>query len=79
MRSTILKRAKKWRSGTRTAGSVSDGRTHDGIAPFQAGDAQRFLKGQHRFIVGVLKGVHCDNPALSLTVTASGKELATAR
>lgn len=33
-------------------------------------------KGPHRFVVGVLKGVHCDNPALVLKVAASGKELA---
>lgn len=32
-------------------------------------------KGPHRFIVGVLKGVHCENPALLLTVAGSGKEL----
>jgi hypothetical protein len=32
-------------------------------------------KGPHRFLVGVLKGVHCENPALLLTVAGSGKEL----
>jgi len=33
-------------------------------------------KGPHRFVVGVLKGVHCDSPALDLTVNASGKLVA---
>jgi hypothetical protein len=33
-------------------------------------------KGSHRFLVGVLKGVHCDNPALDLTINASGKLVA---
>ena len=32
-------------------------------------------KGPHRFLVGVLKGIHCDNPALDLTVSTTGKEL----
>ncbi len=30
-------------------------------------------KGPHRFLVGVLQSVHCDSPALDLTVNASGK------
>jgi tetratricopeptide (TPR) repeat protein len=30
-------------------------------------------KGPHRFMVGVLKEVHCDNPALDLTVNSNGK------
>jgi tetratricopeptide (TPR) repeat protein len=30
-------------------------------------------KGPHQFMVGVLKAVHCDNPALDLTVNANGK------
>ena len=32
-------------------------------------------KGPHRFAVGVLKDVHCDNPALDLTVSAKDKQL----
>jgi Tfp pilus assembly protein PilF len=32
--------------------------------------------GPHRFVVGVLKGVHCDAPNLDLTVTAGAKTLA---
>ena len=32
-------------------------------------------KGPHRFLVGVLKGVHCENPALDLTVSTAGKQL----
>jgi hypothetical protein len=34
---------------------------------------QFVAKGPHQFMVGVLKGVHCDNPALDLTVNADGK------
>jgi tetratricopeptide (TPR) repeat protein len=33
-------------------------------------------RGPHRFLVGVLKGVRCDNPALDLTVNSSGKLVA---
>jgi len=33
-------------------------------------------KGPHRFVTGVMKNVHCDNPALDLTVDASGKLVA---
>jgi hypothetical protein len=33
-------------------------------------------RGPHRFLVGVLKGVHCDNPALDLTVSSGGKVVA---
>ena len=33
-------------------------------------------KGPHRFLVGVLKSVHCENPALDLTVSAEDKQLA---
>jgi tetratricopeptide (TPR) repeat protein len=32
-------------------------------------------KGPHRFLVGVLKSVHCDNPALDLTVSTAGQQL----
>ena len=32
-------------------------------------------KGPHRFLVGVLKSVHCDNPALDLTVNTTDKQL----
>jgi hypothetical protein len=33
-------------------------------------------KGPHRFLVGVLKSVHCDNPELDLTLNANGKLVA---
>ncbi len=33
-------------------------------------------RGPHRFLVGILKGVHCNNPALDLTVNSSGKLVA---
>jgi Tfp pilus assembly protein PilF len=33
-------------------------------------------RGPHRFLVGVLKSVHCDNPALDLTVYSGGKLVA---
>ena len=32
-------------------------------------------KGPHQFLVGVLKSVHCDNPALDLTVSTRDKAL----
>lgn len=38
---------------------------------------QNFVpRGPHRFLVGVLKSVHCDNPALDLTVNSGGKVVA---
>lgn len=33
-------------------------------------------RGPHQFLVGILKGVHCDNPTLELTVTSKGKVIA---
>ncbi len=33
-------------------------------------------RGPHRFLVGILKGVHCDNRALDLTINSSGKLVA---
>jgi tetratricopeptide (TPR) repeat protein len=33
-------------------------------------------RGPHRFVEGVLKNVHCDNPALDLTVNSNGKLIA---
>jgi tetratricopeptide (TPR) repeat protein len=33
-------------------------------------------KGPHLFLVGVLKSVHCDNPALDLTLSTQEKQLA---
>lgn len=32
-------------------------------------------KGPHQFLVGVLKSVHCDNPALDFTVSTKDKQL----
>lgn len=32
--------------------------------------------GPHRFLVGVLKSVHCHDPSLDLTVTSKGKDVA---
>ena len=33
-------------------------------------------KGPHRFLVGVLKSVHCSTPQIDLTVDSGGKTLA---
>ena len=48
----------------------------DGYLPHLARRPEFVPRGPHRFLVGVLKGVHCDNPALDLTVDASGKLVA---
>ncbi|MGH9497178.1 MAG: DUF1570 domain-containing protein [Candidatus Sulfotelmatobacter sp.] len=59
-----------------STGAVS-AESHGGLAPPRLVKRAEFVgKGPHRFVVGVLKSVHCDNPALLLTVAASGKELA---
>lgn len=48
----------------------------DGYLPHLVRRPEFVPRGPHRFLVGVLKGVHCDNPALDLTVDASGKLIA---
>jgi tetratricopeptide (TPR) repeat protein len=50
--------------------------TSDGYMPHLSRRAEFVARGPHRFLVGVLKSVHCDNPALDLTVNSSGKLLA---
>lgn len=50
--------------------------TSDGYMPHLSRRAEFVARGPHRFLVGVLKGVHCDNPALDLTMDSSGKLLA---
>jgi tetratricopeptide (TPR) repeat protein len=59
-----------------STGAVSVER-HDGSPQPRLVKRSEFVgKGPHRFVVGVLKGVHCENPALLLSVSASGKDLA---
>ncbi len=48
----------------------------DGYVPRLRRREEFVPQGPHRFVVGVLKGVHCDNPALDLTVSSSGKLVA---
>ena len=51
--------------------------TTSGVTPPQLKRRPAFAaKGPHRFMVGVLKEVHCDNPALDLTVNSNGKLVA---
>jgi hypothetical protein len=38
--------------------------------PVRPSDSTFLPAGPHRFVVGVLKAVHCDSPALDLTVTS---------
>jgi tetratricopeptide (TPR) repeat protein len=60
------------------AGSVSGtvSTPSDDRVPHLARRPEFVPRGPHRFLVGVLKSVHCDNPALDLTVNASGKLVA---
>jgi tetratricopeptide (TPR) repeat protein len=55
---------------TNFGGTVSEGKV-----PTLKRRLQFVPKGPHRFAVGVLKSVICDNPALDLTVSGSGKPL----
>ena len=55
--------------------SNSDGTVTEGTVPKLKRRPQFVPKGPHRFAVGVLKGVSCDNPSLDLTVSGSGKSL----
>jgi hypothetical protein len=41
----------------------------------KAANHEKTLAGPHHFVVGQLRAVHCDNPALSLTVASAGKEV----
>ena len=47
----------------------------EGTVPRLKRREQFVPKGPHRFAVGVLKSVTCDNPALDLTLSRSGKPL----
>jgi hypothetical protein len=38
-------------------------------------DGETPAQGRHRFVMGVLTNVHCDNPALELSVVSNGKRL----
>jgi Flp pilus assembly protein TadD len=62
------------RAEGRATGVVTTG-TEGAIAPRSSLSEQVAPKGPHRFLVGVLRNVHCDNPALDLKVVAAGKTL----
>jgi hypothetical protein len=55
--------------------SNNDVTASDGAVPKLKHRPQFVPKGPHRFAIGVLKSVTCDNPALDLTVSGSGKPL----
>jgi Tfp pilus assembly protein PilF len=55
--------------------SSHDGTLAEGTVPKLKHRDQFVPKGPHRFAVGVLKSVTCENPALDLTVSGSGKLL----
>lgn len=62
------------------AGLDQDGLDQDGPAgsgPPRLAHRKEFVpSGPHRFVVGVLKGVHCDPPNLDLNVSSGAKMLA---
>ena len=60
----------------KAGGGVAVSTTSDGYMPHLARRAEFVPHGPHRFLVGVLKGVRCDNPAMDLTVNSSGKLVA---
>ena len=47
----------------------------DGLIPPRKRRPEFVPKGPHRFAVGVLKSVTCENPSLDLTVSSKGKDL----
>jgi Flp pilus assembly protein TadD len=49
--------------------------TESDIVPRLARREQVAPKGPHRFLIGVLRNVHCDNPAMDLKVVSAGKTL----
>ena len=56
-----------------TAASTTASVTSEGPIPRLMRRPNFVPRGPHRFLVGVLKGVHCDNPGLDLTVSSGGK------
>jgi hypothetical protein len=57
-------------TGVMTTVTVND------ITPRPSRSEQLAPKGPHRFVVGVLRNIHCDNPAMDLKVVSAGKTLA---
>jgi tetratricopeptide (TPR) repeat protein len=56
------------------AASEASVQTTSSVTPPQLKRRPEFkAKGPHKFLVGVLKEVHCDNPVLDLTVNSNGK------
>jgi Flp pilus assembly protein TadD len=49
--------------------------TEGGIVPRLALREEAAPRGPHRFLVGVLRNVHCDNPAMNLKVVSAAKTL----
>jgi Flp pilus assembly protein TadD len=49
--------------------------TQADVVPRLALREQVAPKGPHRFLVGVLRNVHCDNPAMDLKLVSAGKTL----
>ena len=62
--------------GEKSSGGAAVSMTSAGYVPHLSRRAEFVPRGPHRFLVGVLKGVHCDNPAMDLTVNSSGKLVA---
>ncbi len=60
----------------KSGGGAAVSTTSEGYVPHLSRRPEFVARGPHRFLVGVLKGVHCDNPALDLTVNSSGKLVA---
>jgi tetratricopeptide (TPR) repeat protein len=57
-----------------STGAVST--TSEAPIPHLARRVNFVPRGPYRFLVGILKGVHCDSPALDLTVNSGGKLIA---
>jgi hypothetical protein len=57
-------------------GTVTAGATPSDTSSPRLKHRDFVAKGLHRLAVGVLKGVHCDEPALDLTVSAKEQQLA---
>ncbi len=55
--------------------NANTGPASEGTVPKLKRRPQFVAKGPHRFAVGVLKSVTCDNPAMDLTVSGSGKPI----
>ena len=74
--SRFAEQTRRLNAEEKAGGAGTPSTASDGNLPQLAHRPDFVPRGPHRFLVGVLKSVHCDNPALDLTVSSGGKAIA---